>query len=298
MTRIIGILSLALFSLSIAQTNEPMSARSFAMGLTSSCFNGDINLFNNPGQLAEIDRVYSSTTYSFQSVLQSDQHTLGISLAIPSRLGNFSILYSGYTMDNIIERSSVGIPTGTFSFKEKYLLLSYARALSENLFAGINIYFKTIEFLDNSYMYDPGIDISVHYNFEFADIPVSYSKVGIVIKNINQPIIPGRYYHDYLPRKYTLINDNLIEINDNSFITVFNIDYNENQGFSDDPFEYRFGLEYSRDFIRLRIGNNNGDFFTYGIGIIFLNFYLDYGFARFDWSYLDPVHKVTFGISL
>lgn len=302
-------LIIILFSISYSycQIIKPISARAFSMGQSSSFSTNDVDIYNNPSMIAELKNCLSSVSYANQF---NDDYAIGINIAVPSKIGIIGILFHRWEQGGFEKTNEYGIRTGTFSFIVSYYSLSYSNKIIDNFYFGINTNLIHEKIDTDSEFYNPGFDISTYYSFFLSNKFLKNIKSGILIKNINEPSIKFGTHKDFLYREYVFINENNFRLLDQSIQTVINISYYDNQNFKD-QYRYNLGLEYALSWIQLRIGyysdsiysvghntESGVGLFSYGFGLKFSNYYLDYGFGKYtdDYASFDPIHKITLGI--
>lgn len=244
-------LVLGIFHNSYGQGWVPGGGRSMSMANASICNNDVWGYFNNPGALADVDKLSVGISYENRFLLKELQ-SQGMAVAIPMKIGVISIGGHMY---------------GYNQFRSYKAGFGYSLKLADKLFTGVQLNYQGIRLAEhyrsaNSITAEAGVYGEINDNW----------KVGVSVFNIGRSKL-AEYQDDRfstimrLGSSYTFSKKVLLS--------------GEFEKDLDNPIRFKAGLEYClvEDFY-VRTGFGTGPVeLAFGFGYKFKQFQLDLGSA-------------------
>ncbi len=261
------------------------SARALGMGNCFTAISDDVTaVYYNPAGLTQLLKYELNTFYC---PLWEDTNYNFIGYAHPlEKRGTFGAALINMTSGGFEKRTAIDSEAATFSVNDRAFLLSYGYSLSNRLSVGTTLKSvkKTVDmYADSAFGIDAGVlyrfignQLTVGANFQNLMAPAPklqteadkypfYSKFGVAYK---------------LEPKVTSWDDKLIlalDVDYSSFLTTKN----------------HLGVEYCYGKnVALRLGKDISDYLTFGLGVNYANFSVDYAAIPHD---LGLSHRISVG---
>ena len=274
-------------------------ARAMGMGGAFTALADDPTaVFWNPAGL-EFIRQQNATFFHMSLIEGASYDFLGY--VYPTyNLGTFGLGIGRIGVSDIQWKDNSGFGESTFSNQEYHIYLSYARRLPYNLTAGATIRFvrrgwSGIEGVGDLVDTGLGADIGVMYKPEwFGSMWYQDWSFGLKLHNFFSPRLNEGLEDDIFPLTIRLGFFKKIRfVGGESFDVLFDFDYSEKR-----DMRLHMGTSYKyRDLGELRLGFQ-GDGLTFGAGVAYNIFQLDYAFGTHEYSEVfGTTHRISFSVN-
>jgi tetratricopeptide (TPR) repeat protein len=252
-------------------------------------------VFWNP---AGLDYIYQQNVTLFHSSLYEGTLYDFLGYAYPTlNLGTFGIGIGRLSTGDILETNEINIELGKFSFEKYRVYLGYGLKLPYDLSAGLSVKVERSSFINMQQFNDEvgtgvGLDAGVIYRPRwYNSVLLRDWSVGLSIQNLFPIQIKEGDEADVYPTTFNFGIMRKIRLRQAQDAMHFLFDINKT-GKVD--LGIRFGIEYNfQDIGMLRLGFN-GQSPSFGAGVKYSIFQIDYAFANPSTDgLLPPTHRIS-----
>ena len=267
-------------------------ARALGMGSASVAYPADPSAFFwNPAGMVVIEQktvglsattLFEGTQYNFIGYVHPTMTTGTFGVGIV-RIGTGGIGQRHWDMGTIVEE-------GDISYWWGKLVLAYAIPVYNGLSVGLNLDVNR-QVLGTYSTNGFNLDLGIHYHCPYEHWLVRNLYVGCKVRNALRPRLKLGAFSETLPYNIRAGIAKVFFLRRNLDRWILLADYDKSQHTKG---RYHVGMEYGwNSMIYLRAGIDNGEM-TFGGGLRFMNFQLDYGSSRIaDPDYFSRSHRFT-----
>lgn len=251
-------------------------------------------LFWNPGGLDHLERK-SVTTFYANLVWGASLQSVGF--VLPTRnLGTLGFGFARIGIGGAPGRSAHNEPEGTFGFQQEEFLVSYGKQIFSWLSVGVTGKLERQElagFTASSLGGDAGLLCTLPFdNFLLRDLRFGVSVCNLISPHLRLTRAEGEVAAG-AERLPAMVRAGLARVvrttgNGSGVVVHFDVDKSDNV-----PMQFHLGSEYLfRGMAMLRAGLNNGAP-SFGAGLVYSSFQIDYSYGWLADRDLDPTHRVS-----
>ncbi len=251
-------------------------------------------IYWNPGGLDQISR--SSVTLFYTNLLGGAAYNYLGFVQPTLNSGTFGVGILRVGVGDIPDTDENNVTSGSFGFNQLQFLISYSKQMPYNFSLGANIKVERQTF-DKQSASGIGADFGLIYAPEFSVSFLQNVKFGLTVQNILQPELRQVDRTDKIP-----------------YIVRFGVAKPVKMGGDGDGINFLLGVEHGgeaklhihtgaeytyRGMAMLRTGISKGDSsaqISFGAGVIYKNYQLDYSFGKFAPNELLTSHRFSLSI--
>jgi tetratricopeptide (TPR) repeat protein len=251
-------------------------------------------IYWNPGGLDQISR--SSVTLFYTNLLGGAAYNYLGFVQPTLNSGTFGVGILRVGVGDIPDTDESNITSGSFGFNQLEFLISYSKQMPYNFSLGANIKVERQTF-DKQSASGIGADFGLIYAPEFSVSFLQNVKFGLTVQNLLQPELRQVDRTDKIP-----------------YIVRFGVAKPVKMGGDGDGINFLLGVEHGgeaklhihtgaeytyRGMAMLRTGISKGDSsaqISFGAGVIYKNYQLDYSFGKFAPNELLTSHRFSLSI--
>lgn len=269
-----------------------IGARALGMGSASAAYPADASAFYwNPAGMVVVEQktvglslttLFEGTQYNFVGYVHPTMATGTFGIGVV-RIGTGGIGQRSWDMGTIVDEGEIGYWWGK-------LVLAYAISVYKGLSLGVNLDVNR-QVLGAYSTNGFNLDLGIHYSCPSESWLLKNLYLGCKVSNALSPRLKLGVYSETLPYNIRAGIGKAFFLRGNLDRFLLLADYDKSQYTKG---RYHIGMEYGwNSMIYLRAGVDNGEM-TFGGGVRFMNFQLDYGSSRIaDPEYFARSHRFS-----